>query len=62
MKQFDTLPIQYRHIEPMHEGVWLNLFFYKMTAMRTYTSIPLYCFCICMDIAFLGQSTPTTAI
>ena len=22
MEQFDTLPIQYRHIEHMHEGVW----------------------------------------
>ena len=29
MEQFDTLPIQYRHIEHMHEGVWLkkNYFF-----------------------------------
>ena len=24
MEQFDTLPIQYRHIEHMHEGVWLK--------------------------------------
>ena len=24
MEQFDTLPIQYRHIEHMHEGVWLE--------------------------------------
>ena len=23
VKQFDTLPIQYRHYEHMHEGVWL---------------------------------------
>ena len=23
MEHFDTLPIQYRHIEHMHEGVWL---------------------------------------
>ena len=22
MEQFDTLPIQYRHIKHMHEGVW----------------------------------------
>ena len=22
MEQFDTLPIQYRHIEHMHEEVW----------------------------------------
>ena len=24
MEQFDTLPIQYRHIEHMHEGVWFR--------------------------------------
>ena len=24
LEQFDTLPIQYRHIEHMHEGVWLT--------------------------------------
>ena len=24
MEQFDTLPIKYRHIEHMHEGVWLK--------------------------------------
>ena len=24
MEQFDTLPIQYRHIEHMHEGVWMK--------------------------------------
>ena len=24
MEQFDTLPIQCRHIEHMHEGVWLR--------------------------------------
>ena len=27
MEQFDTLPIQYRLIEHMHEGVWLIFFF-----------------------------------
>ena len=26
MEQFDTLPIHCRHIEHMHEGVWLNFF------------------------------------
>ena len=26
MKQFDTLPIQYRHIEHMHEGACLKKF------------------------------------
>ena len=36
MKQFVTLPIQYRHIKHMHEVVWLKKIFYdKMTAMRT---------------------------
>ena len=30
MEQFDILPIQYRHIEHMHEVVWD-----KMTAMKT---------------------------
>ena len=24
MEQFDTFPIQCRHIEDMHEGVWLR--------------------------------------
>ena len=32
-----------------------------MTVMRTYTIIPLYGFCICMDSAFMGRSSPTTA-
>ena len=61
MEQFDTLPIQYRHIEHKHDGVWLKFFLDKMTAMRTYTIIPLYGFCICMDSAFMGRSTSTTA-
>ena len=36
-EQFDTLPIQCRHIEHMHEGVWLKkkIIFDKMTAVRT---------------------------
>ena len=25
MEQFDTFPMQYRHIEHMHEGVWSSL-------------------------------------
>ena len=46
----------------MHDGVWLKkLIFDKMTAMRTLTIIPLYGFCICMDSAIMGRSTPTTA-
>ena len=36
MEQFDTLPVQCRHIKHMHEGVWFrNFFFDKMTAVRT---------------------------
>ena len=35
MEQFDTLPLQCRHIEHMHEGVWLKIIFDKMTAMIT---------------------------
>ena len=36
MEQFDTLPIQCRHIERMNEGVWFKTnIFDKMTAMRT---------------------------
>ena len=62
MEQFDTLPIQCRHIEHMHEGVWFTKNnFDKMTAVRTYTVFPEYGFCICMDSAFMSQSTPTTA-
>ena len=61
MEQFDTLYIQYRHIEHMHEGVWLKKKIDKMTAVRTKTIIPLYGFCICIDSAFMDRSTPTTA-
>ena len=28
MEQFDTLPIQYRHIEHVHEGVWFRKKFF----------------------------------
>ena len=36
MEQFYTFPIQCRHIEHMHEGVWLRkIIFDKMTAVRT---------------------------
>ena len=36
MEQFDTFPIQCRHIEHMHEGVWFRkIIFDKMTAVRT---------------------------
>ena len=29
MEQFDTLPIQYRHIEHMHEGIWFKKIFFR---------------------------------
>ena len=36
MDQFDTLPIQCRHIELIHEGVWFGKnIFDKMTAKKT---------------------------
>ena len=36
MEQFDALPLQCRHIEHMHEGVWFRkIIFDKMTAVRT---------------------------
>ena len=59
----DTLPIRLRHIDHIHDGVWLKKkkIFDKMTAIRTLTIIPLYGFCICMDSAIMGRSTPTTA-
>ena len=42
MEQFDTLPIQCRHIEHMHEGVWFRkkIIFDKMTAVGTKTIFP----------------------
>ena len=45
MEQFDTLPIQCRHIEQMHEGVWFRkIIFDKMTSMRTKTISPYRAF------------------
>ena len=36
IEPFDTLPIQCRHIEHMHKGVWFRKnIFDKMTAVRT---------------------------
>ena len=36
IEQFDAFPIQCRHIEHMHQGVWFRkIFFYKMTAVKT---------------------------
>ena len=62
MEQFDTLPIQYRHIEHMHEGVWFrNNNFLQNDSCENLDNFHLYGFCICMDSAFMGRSTPTTA-
>ena len=37
MEQFDTLSLQYRHTEHLHEGVWFRKNnFDKMTAVRTF--------------------------
>ena len=36
-----------------------KIFFDEMTAVRTI--FPLFGFCICIDGAFMGRSTPTTA-
>ena len=35
-----------------------KIFFDKMTAVRTYTNFPLLGYCICIDGAFMGRSTP----
>ena len=41
IQQFDTLSSQCRHMEHMHEGVWLKkLNFDKMIAMKTLTIFP----------------------
>ena len=62
MEQFDTLPIQCKHIEHMHGGVlFRKKNFDEMTAVRTKTIFPLLGFCICIDGAFMGRSSPTTA-
>ena len=57
MEQFDTLPIQYRHIEHMHEGVWLKFFLGQNDRYENLDNFPLYGFCICIDWAdqFLPQ-------
>ena len=42
MEQFDTLPIQLRHIEHMHEGVWLRKnFFWQNDSSENLDNFPL---------------------
>ena len=45
----------------MHEGVCLKKKMTKWLLWELKTIIPLYGFWICMDSAFMGQSSPTTA-
>ena len=62
MEQFDTLPFQYRPIEHMHEGVWFRKNnFWQNDSNENLDNIHLYGLCICIDSAFMGRSTPTTA-
>ena len=58
-EHFDALPRQCRHIEHMHEGVCFrkNNFWQN----DSYENLDNFPFCICMDSAFIGRSTPTTA-
>ena len=62
MEQFDTLPIQCRHIEHMHEGVWFTIDNIRQNDscenLDNFSQIRL---CICIDGALMGRSTPTTA-
>ena len=64
MEQFDTLQIQCRHTEHMHEGVWFrrNNFGQNDSSENLDNFSLLTCFCICIDGAFMGESTPTTAL
>ena len=62
MEQFDTLPIQCKHIEHMHEGVlFRKIIFLQKNSCENLDIFPLLGFCICIDGAFMGRSTPITA-
>ena len=73
IEQFDTLPKQCKHIEHMHEGVLFrknnfgrndsceNLDNFSLIRLLYMHIFPLLGFCICIDGAFMGPSTPTTA-
>ena len=62
IEQFDTLPIQYRHIEHMHEGVLLKKKMDKMTAMKTYKNFSLIWLLYMHRLCLHGLFTPTTAL
>ena len=62
MEQFDTLLVQCRHIEHMHEGVWYRKNnFWQSDSCENLDNFSLIRFCICIDRAFMGRSTPATA-
>ena len=62
MEQFDTLPIRLRHIDHMHDGVWLKKkIFGQNDSSENLDNYSLIWCCICMDSAIMGRSTPTTA-
>ena len=59
MEQFDTLPIQYRHIEHMHEGVWL-----KKRQNDSYENLDIFSIIsrsYMHESGFMSRLTPTTA-
>ena len=63
MEQFDTLPIQCRHIEHMHEGVWFRKKNRQNDSCENLDNFSLIVLLyICKDGAFMGRSTPTTAL
>ena len=41
IEQFDTLPSQYRHIEHMHEGVWLKKSFWHSDSNENLDNFPI---------------------
>ena len=62
MEQFDIFPIQCRHIEHMHVGVWFRKNnFLQNDIFENLDNFSLIGLCICIDGAFMGRSTPTTA-
>ena len=66
MKQSDTLPTYYRHIEHLHEEVWCQTIHYGQNdSFVNLASFSLLAFkqglCLCLNRAYTGQSTCTTA-
>ena len=66
MELFDTLYIQCKHIEHMHERVWFIKTYYWQN--DSYENLDNFSgwyqqkgLCLCYYSAYIGQSTPTTA-